>query len=40
MDSAFSSTIKIGDQEWMTNDLKVTEFLNGDPIKRSYSKRD
>ena len=40
MDSAFSSTIKIGNQEWMTNDLKVTEFLNGDPIKRSYSKKD
>ena len=40
MDSAFSSTIKIGDQEWMTHDLKVTEFLNGEPIKRSYSKRD
>ena len=40
MDSAFSSTVKIGNQEWMTQDLKVTEFLNGDNIKKSYSKRD
>ena len=25
-------TIKIGDQEWMTEDLKITSYNNGDPI--------
>ncbi len=26
------STVKIGDQEWMTNDIKTTVYNNGEPI--------
>jgi len=34
------STIIIGEQEWMIDDLKIKEFLNGDPIKRVFSEEE
>ena len=35
--AADQSTVKIGNQEWMTNNLNVSTFKNGDTIKEAKS---
>jgi uncharacterized protein (TIGR02145 family) len=39
-DSSLFLTVSIGNQTWMKSDLRLTEFLNGDPISEAKSNDD